>query len=168
MVKGYQLPVQRACKLTGLPRSQYYYRSKKDDTEISGALQEPAFKHPCYGFRKLFAYLKRDGKGWNHKKVYRVYKLLKLNKTRKHKRRLPARVKRPLVKETAINQTWRMDFMSDSMAGGRKFRTLNIIDDCTREALAIEIDTSLSAKRVTRVLNKVMAERGKPVRIRSG
>ena len=152
--------------MTSLSRSQYYYSSKKDDTEVAGALQDLAFKHPCYGFRKLFAYLRRDGKSWNHKKVYRVYKMLKLNKRRRGKRRLPARVKRPLVRETAINQTWSMDFMSDSMVSGRKFRTLNIIDDCTREALAIEIDTSLSAKRVTRVLNRVIAERGKPVRIR--
>ena len=160
------MPVQRACKITSLSRSQYYYSSKKDDTEVTEALQDLAFKHPCYGFRKLFAYLKRGGKSWNHKKVYRVYKLLRLNKRRRGKRRLPARIKQPLVRETAINQTWSMDFMSDSMVSGRKFRTLNIIDDCTREVLAIEIDTSLSAKRVTRVLNRIMAERGKPVRIR--
>ncbi len=152
--------------MTSLSRSQYYYSSKKDDSKVTEALQDLAFKHPCYGFRKLFAYLRRDGKRWNHKKVYRVYKRLKLNKRRKRKRRLPARVRRPLVRQTAINQMWSMGFMSDSMVSGRKFRTLNIIDDCTREALAIEIDTSLSAKRVTRVLNRVIAERGKPVRIR--
>ena len=152
--------------MTSLSRSQYYYSSKKDDTEVTGALQDLAFKHPCYGFRKLFAYLKRDGRSWNHKKVYRVYKLLKLNKRRKGKRRLPARIKRPLVRQTATNQTWSMDFMSDSMVSGRTFRTLNIIDDCTREVLAIEIDTSLSAKRVTRVLDRVIDEQGKPVRIR--
>src|SRR5205085_1388680 len=110
-------------------------------------------------FRKLFAYLKRAGKSWNRKKVYRIYKLLKLNKRRKGKRRLPARVKQPLVRQTAINQSWSMDFMSDSMVSGRKFRTLNIIDDCTREVLAIEIDTSLSGKRVTRVLNRIIAQR---------
>ena len=160
------MPVQRACQITGLTRSQYYYKSEKDDSKVTEALQDLAFKHPCYGFRKLFAYLKREGRSWNHKKVYRVYKLLKLNKRRKGKRRLPARIKQPLVRETAINQTWSMDFMSDSMVSGRKFRTLNIIDDCTREVLAIEIDTSLSAKRVTRVLDRVIHERGKPVRIR--
>jgi putative transposase len=95
-----------------------------------------------------------------------VYKLLRLNKRRKGKRRIPARVKQPLVKQEHINQSWSMDFMSDSIVGGRKFRTLNVIDDCTREALAIEIDTSLSAKRVTRTLDRLIIERGKPVSIR--
>jgi len=166
LVSDYKLPVQRACKLTGLTRSQYYYSSKRDDSEVTRALQDLAFQHPCYGFRKLFAYLRREGKSWNHKKVYRIYKLLKLNKRRKAKRRLPRGVKQPLVRQTAVNQSWSMDFMSDSMVSGRKFRTLNIIDDCTREVLAIEIDTSLSAKRVTRVLDRIIAERGKPVSIR--
>lgn len=66
-----------------MPRSLYYYRSIKDDTAVIEALQELAFKHPSYGFRKLFAYIRRSGKNWNHKKVYRVYKLLKLNRKRK-------------------------------------------------------------------------------------
>lgn len=149
-----------------LPRSQYYYRSVKDDTELIESLQQLAFQHPSYGFRKLYAYLRREGKTWNHKKVYRVYKLLKLNKRRKGKRRLPARVRQPLTKQEYINESWSMDFMSDSMVSGRKFRTLNIIDDCTREALTIEIDTSLSAKRVTRVLDRLVSERGKPKSIR--
>jgi putative transposase len=139
----------------------------KDDQEVIDALQELAFKHPTYGFRKLFTYIRRSGKSWNHKKVYRVYKLLKLNKKRKGKRRLPARVKQPLVKQTLINSSWSMDFMSDSMVGNRKFRTLNIMDDCSREALAIEVDTSLSSKRVIRTLDRVIEQRGKPTAIRT-
>lgn len=101
------------------------------------------------------------------KKVYRVYKLLKLNKERKGKRRLPARVKQPLEQPTAVNRTWSMDFMSDSMVGSRKFRTLNVMDDCSREALAIEVDTSISAKRVIRVLERIIDERSKPHSIRT-
>jgi putative transposase len=158
--------VSRACKLTGLARSKYYYKSTKNDKEVIEALQTLAFQHPCYGFRKLFAYLRREGKSWNHKKVYRIYRLLKLNKRRKGKRRLPARVKQPLVAPQNINQSWSMDFMSDSMVGGRKFRTFNVIDDCSREALAIEIDTSLSSKRVIRVLQRVIEQRGKPSAVR--
>lgn len=150
-----------------LPRSQFYYRSLKDDGEVIDALQDLAFKHPTYGFRKLFAYIRRSGKAWNHKKVYRVYKLLKLNKKRKGKRRLPARIKHPLQQQTAVNRVWSMDFMSDSMVGGRKFRTLNVMDDCSREALAIEVDTSLSAKRVIRTLDRVIEQRGKPATIRT-
>lgn len=145
----------------------YYYKSQKDDTEVIEALQDLAFKHPTYGFRKLFAYIRRSGKQWNHKRIYRVYKLLKLNRRRKGKRRLPSRVKQPLVKQELINQSWSMDFMSDSMVGGRRFRTFNLIDDCTREVLAIEIDTSLSSKRIIRTLERAILDRGKPNIIRT-
>jgi putative transposase len=129
-------------------------------------LQELAFKHPAYGFRKLFAYIRRMGKCWNHKKVYRVDKYLKLHKRRKGKRRLPTRIKQPLIQPSAVNHTWSMDFMSDSMAGNRKFRTFNIIDDSTREVLAIEVDTSISAQRVIRTLNRIIERQGKPIAIR--
>jgi putative transposase len=166
MVREERLPVSRACKLTSLPRSQYYYKSLKDDTTVSDALQKLSADHPTYGFRKLFAYLRRDGHDWNHKKVYRVYRQLKMNRRRKGKRRLPARIKQPLIQPPCANESWSMDFMSDSMVDGRKLRTLNIIDDCNREALAIEVDTSLSSKRVIRVLNKVIEQRGKPKVIR--
>jgi putative transposase len=145
----------------------YYYKSQKDDTAVIEALQDLAFKHPTYGFRKLFAYIRRSVNEWNHKRVYRVYKLLRLNRKRKGKRRLPSRVKQPLVKQEEINQSWSMDFMSDSMVGGRRFRTFNLIDDCTREVLAIEIDTSLSSKRIIRTLERVILERGKPSTIRT-
>ncbi len=130
------------------------------------ALQKLSADHPTYGFRKLFAYLRRDGHDWNHKKVYRVYRQLKMSRRRKGKRRLPARVKQPLLQPLCENESWSMDFMSDSLMDGRKLRTLNIIDDCNREALAIEIDTSLSAKRVIRVLKRTIAWRGKPKVIR--
>jgi putative transposase len=130
-------------------------------------LQDLAFKHPTYGFRKLFAYIRRSGNEWNHKKVYRIYKLLKLNRKRKGKRRLPSRVKQPLVKQEQINQSWSMDFMSDIMVNGSGFRTFNLIDDCTREVLDIEINTSLSSKRIIRILERVMLERGKPSFIRT-
>ena len=129
-------------------------------------MQDLAFQHPTYGFRKLFAYLRRAGKIWNHKKVYRVYKQLKLNKRRKGKRRLPARVKQPLQQQTMVNKSWSMDFMSDSMVGGRKFRTFNVMDDCSREALAIEVDTSLSSKRIIRTLNRAIDMHGKPTAVR--
>jgi putative transposase len=159
--------VSRACKIISLPRSQFYYDPIKDDAEVIHALQDLAFKHPSYGFRKLFAYIRRSGKTWNHKKVYRVYKLLKLNKKRRGKRRLPARIKHPLTKQVNINNTWSMDFMCDSMVGNRKFRTFNVLDDCSREALAIEVDTSLSSRRIIRVLDRVIEQRGKPSAIRA-
>lgn len=158
--------MSRACKIVSLPRSQYYHTSSKDDHEVIDMLQELAFKHPSYGFRKLFAYIRRMGKCWNHKKVYRVYKYLKLHKRRKGKRRLPTRIKQPLIQPSAVNHTWSMDFMSDSMASNRKFRTFNVIDDSTREVLAIEVDTSIAAQRVIRTLNRIIERQGKPFAIR--
>jgi putative transposase len=90
-----------------------------------------------------------------------------LNKRRRGKRRLPARLKQPLQQQTAINKSWSIDFMSDSLVNGRKFRTLNVIDDFNREVLAIEVDTSISAKRVIRTLEQVIEWRGKPRNIRA-
>nr|WP_229802253.1 IS3 family transposase [Pontibacter akesuensis] len=166
IISDYGLSVARACRLTGLARSQFYYRSRRDDTEVIEALQELAAAHPTYGFRKLLAYLRRAGRKWNHKRVYRVYRLLKLNKKRRGKRRLPARVKQPLVQQTELNSSWSMDFMSDSLASGSRFRTLNVIDDCNREALAIEVASSISSKRVIRTLEQLIDWRGKPAAIR--
>ena len=152
--------------MLALPRSQYYYSSVKDDSEIIDALQQLASDHPAYGFRKLYAYLRRSGKAWNHKKVYRVYKLLKLNKRRRLKRRLPQRVKQPLMQQSEPNRSWSMDFMSDSLACSRKFRTLNVIDDHNREVLAIEIAISIGAQRVIRTLDRIIERYGSPKTIR--
>jgi len=166
LISDYGLPVTRACGLTSLARSQFYYQSCRGDTEVITALQQLADAHPVYGFRKLLACLKRDGKRWNHKRVYRVYKLLKLNKKKRRKRRLPVRVQQPLQVQEVLNKSWSMDFMSDSLVSGNKFRTLNIIDDCNREALIIEIATSITAKRVVRTLEQLIDWRGKPATIR--
>lgn len=92
---------------------------------------------------------------------------MKLNIRRRAKKRLPERVKQPLQAATAPNQTWSIDFMSDSLVDGRRFRLLNVIDDFNRESLAIEVDTSLPTLRVIRVLNQLMAARGKPANIRT-
>ncbi|MGV3585475.1 MAG: IS3 family transposase [Adhaeribacter sp.] len=124
-ISDYGLPVARVCALTGLARSKYYYKSCKEDSDVITALQPSANKHPVYGFRKLFACLKRDDKQWNHKKVYQVYKLLKLNKKSRGKRRLPDRVKRSLQEQVELNSSWSMDFMSDSLASGSKVWSLS-------------------------------------------
>ncbi len=102
----------------------------------------------------------------NHKRLYRVYKMLRLNVRRRAKRRLPQRVKMPLLVPETINQCWSMDFMTDSLVDGRRFRLLNVIDDYNRESLAIEIDTSLPALRVIRALQNLIQRRSKPKTIR--
>ncbi len=129
-------------------------------------LQSLAEKHPTRGFGVYYGRIRNEGLIWNHKRVKRVYDLLKLNIRRKHKRRLPNREKIALQQPDAKNKKWSMDFMSDALTDGRKFRTFNLIDDFNRELLAIEADTSLPAKRVVRVLQRVIWERGKPESIR--
>jgi putative transposase len=164
--QAYLVSLGRACKLMDLSRSVYYYQRHSDDDAVIEKLQAMADKRPTEGFWKMYFRIRREGLIWNHKRVHRVYKFLKLNMKRKGKRRLPARVMQALEEVKEINLSWSMDFMSDALACGRKLRTFNLIDDFNREALAIEIDTSLPTERVIRVLEQVVSWRGKPKRIR--
>lgn len=162
-----KLSIRQACKLVNLPRSVFSYRRvPKDDSTLMDALEELVKKHPAIGFWQCYYRLRRKGYNCNHKKLYRIYKLLKLNVRRKIKRRLPQRIKQPLILPETINQTWSMDFMCDSLVDGRRFRLLNIIDDYNRESLWIEIDTSLPAQRVIRVLERLLEMRTRPSMIR--
>lgn len=124
-------------------------------------------KHAAIGFWQCYYRLRSKGHQYNHKRVYRVYTAMKLNIRRRAKRRLPERVKQPLGVPTAVGQMWSLDFMSDSLVDGRKFRLFNVIDDYNRESLAIEVDTSLPSLRVIRVLQRLIEQRGKPANIRS-
>jgi len=163
----YQLSERRSCKALNIARSVYQYRPDphRDDTVIE-ALQSMAERYPRYGFRKLFIKLRNLGHEWNHKRVYRVYLQLKLNMKRKGKQRLPNRYPQPLAVPASENQSWSMDFMSDALKCGRKFRTFNVVDDFNREALGIEIDLNLPSKRVIRTLERIAEWRGYPAQIR--
>lgn len=130
-------------------------------------LRALAEHHRRWGFDKMMDWLRSQGYPWNHKRVYRVYCELGLNRRIKPKKRLAARQPKPLAQPGAANHCWSMDFMSDSLTDGRAFRTLNIIDDFNREVLWIEVDTSLPARRVIRVVEQLVAERGYPHVIRS-
>jgi putative transposase len=153
--------------LIGLSRTTYQYKAKpKEDSEVQDALSALTTKHVAIGYWQCCYRLWNKGYSWNHKKIYRVYTSMKLNLRRRAKRRLPERVKQALMAATAPNQVWSIDFMCDSLADGRKFRILNIIDDFNRESLAIEIDTSLPARRLIRILQKLIEERGVPANIR--
>lgn len=148
-------------------RTTFQYKAKpKDDKELIDQLTELVENHPGIGFWKSYKRIKRKGFTWNHKRVYRVYTQLKLNIRRRAKKRLPARVKQALFTPETINQVWSVDFMSDSLWDGRKFRLLNIIDDYNRQVLAIETDTSLPAARLIRVLDQLKESRGLPQSIR--
>lgn len=158
---------RRACRLVGLSRSVKRYAPKaRDDSELMEALGELAERHPRFGFRKLFVLLRRAGRRCNHKRVWRVYCEMKLNRRRRFKKRYRPETPAPLLQPIRPNQGWSADFMSDALQDGRAFRTFNVIDDYNREGLRIEIDFSLTAERVTRVLDQLCLVRGRPERLR--
>ena len=123
-------------------------------------------KHADIGFWQSYHRIRNKGHKWNHKKVYRIYTAMKLNIRRKPKKRLPARIKEALGVPAVPNEVWSIDFMSDALTDGRRFRLFNVIDDFNRESLSIEVDTSLPARRVIRSLERLVAERGIPKAIR--
>ena len=161
------LSVRSACHAFRLSRTVYGYQpSPSDDGLIIETLVSLAEQFPRYGFGKLFPLVRRQQPAWNHKRVYRVYCVLKLNLRRKGKKRLPSRHPEKLAVPMAANVCWSVDFMSDVLMSGQRFRTFNVLDDFNREALAIEVDTTLPAARVIRVLDRVTAWRGCPAKLR--
>jgi putative transposase len=143
-VEKHGLSERRACRLVHLQRSSYRYQARpRDDSAVVEVLQRLAETHRRWGFDKMMDWLHTHGYRWNHKRVRRVYREMGLHLRIKPKKRLPTRHPLPLSEPEAANISWSMDFMSDSLVSGRRFRTLNIIDDFNRECLDIEIDTSL-------------------------
>jgi len=163
----FQVSERLACRVIAMRRSVNRYQPQPNrDGEVIKLLLELAHGRPEQGFPKLFKRLRRLGYGWNHKRVYRVYCELKLNKRRKGKRRLPNRTPAPLTVSETMNECWSADFMSDALWGGPRFRTFNVVDDFNREALAVEVDFSLTAERVVRTLDRIAATRGYPLKLR--
>ena len=166
-IATHKMSERQACAMMKLSRSVYRYQAQpSDDEELRDQLLSLASRKPRWGFQKMFAYLKNRGHKWNHKRVRRVYRALGLNIRVKPKKRLPVRDPQPLVAPAEANITWSLDFMHDSLANGRTIRTLNIIDDFNREGLWIEVDTSIPAARVVRVLDMLALWRGYPKQIR--
>ncbi len=125
LIKEQQCTTSKACKLVQLPRSSYEYKSKpKDDSGIEEALTEVVDKHPAIGFWQSYHRFRNRGKLWNHKKVRRIYPMMNLNIKRKAKKRLPERIKQPLVIPVAANKTWSINFMSGCINGWKKVQVI--------------------------------------------
>jgi putative transposase len=164
----HQSSIRLSCKAACMAKTSYYYQHKKDDDdEIVDVLLKLVEREPKWGFPKCRDRIRALGYGWNHKRIYRVYTQLRLNLRRKHKRRLPTRNPEPLAVPNAPNECLSIDFMSDKLNHGTRFRTLNIIDDYNREVLAIDINLGIPADRLIRVLDNVASERGYPKMIRT-
>lgn len=168
LVAEHRLSVRQSCCCVALSRAAFYHPPKDRDRDagVIDAINAMIDHHPRWGFWKTFKALRRNGHGWNHKRVYRVYCDLRLNQKRRAKKRLPERVKRPLLVPPLPNQVWSADFVSDMLYSGKRFRTFNVIDDFNREVIHIEIDTSITGRRLIRIFEHVRVERGLPAVLR--
>lgn len=163
------ISVQVACNVFSISSTCYRYQSKlqPENLVIADWLERITDSQKNWGFGLCFLYLRNvKGFAWNHKRVYRIYRELELNMRIKPKRRLVREKPDVLAVPRAPNECWSMDFMHDSLENSRQYRLLNVIDDFNREGLGIEVDFSLPAMRVIRVLDEIIAWRGKPKAIR--
>lgn len=162
MVGHYGLSERRACRLIGVWRSTCRRRRQRtDDAPTRLRLQGLAGQWPRFGYRRLHVLLRREGLAINHKRVYRLYREAGLA-VRRRRRKRAAGLRMPLTRPTRVNERWSMDFLTDALGTGRSFRVLTIVDDRTRECLALEADRSLPGSRVVQVLEQVVAQRGRP------
>jgi putative transposase len=170
LIEEFHTSERRVCGLMKIPRMTYRYQSRRDDTELRERLLALAREKPRYGYRRLWVLLGRDlqvgAERINHKRVWRVYRDLGLSVRRTRRKRLQ-RILRPRPVLTAPNQEWAVDFASDVAASGQRLRIFSVVDSYTRECLALEVDTSLPSRRVTRTLATIIETRGTPVAIRS-
>ena len=155
--------VTRACGLIGISRSLYRYRSRRPESApLRARIEEIAAIKRRYGYRRVYVRLRREGWEVNRKRVYRLYREAGLAVRRRKRKRIGLFERKPLPKPIAANVSWSMDFVADGLIGGRRLRCLTIVDDCTRECLAIEVDTSITGLRVQGVLDRLADMRALP------
>ena len=154
---------RRACDVLQVDRSSVRYQSKRsDDDDLRAAIRKVATERRRFGYRRIHIMLERDGVLVNHKKLRRIYGEENLQVKRRGGRKRALGTRRPMVLPKAPNQRWSLDFVSDALSDGRRFRMLTVVDDFSRENIALIADTSLSGSRVVRELKQVIADRGKP------
>jgi putative transposase len=154
---------RRACRVLGADRASVRYRATRpDDGVLRDRLKVLAQERRRFGYRRLHVMLRREGHAVNRKRVQRIYREEKLTVRRRGGRKRAMGTQRPLEIPLVANQRWSLDFVSDQLTDGRRFRILTVIDNCTRECLALVADTSLSGARVARELDAVIQQRGRP------
>jgi len=164
MQERYGLSERRACRLIGIGRSTLRYRShpRSEEEPLRRRLRELAAERPRFGYRRLHVLLRREGVIVNHKRIERLYREDGLAVRRRRRKRVARDGRGRATLPARPNQQWGVDFVSDALAWGRRIRLFTVVDVFTREALAIEVDTSLPGGRVVRVLERLVAERGVP------
>lgn len=154
---------RRACRLIDADRTSVRYRSKRPaDTELRARLRDLAHERRRFGYRRLHVLLRREGHAVNWKRVYRLYREERLTVRRRGGRKRALGTRAPIAIPLRANERWSLDFVADQMTDGRRFRIFTLVDDCTRECLALVADTSISGRRVARELDRVIAVRGRP------
>jgi putative transposase len=163
LVEKHGMSERRACKAIGCCRMTIRYQSiRTDDTALRERMRAITRERRRFGYRRLHVMLKREGLAVNHKKIFRLYREEKLSVRRRGGRKRAIGTRAPMLVPLRPNERWSLDFVSDQFTDGRRFRVLAIVDDCTRENLALVADTSLSGVRVARELDRLITERGRP------
>jgi putative transposase len=163
LVASHGMSERRACKTIGSCRMTMRYETvRPDDAALRERMKAIAHERRRFGYRRLHVLLKREGHVVNHKKLFRLYREEKLTVRRRGGRKRAIGTRAPMLIPLRPNERWSLDFVSDQLTDGRRFRILTIVDDCTRECLALLADTSLGGIRVARELDRLMIERGKP------
>ena len=161
--KEYGVSQRRACKVLGVDRSSIRYASARpDDGDLRIAMKKVASERRRFGYRRIHIMLERQGIVMNMKKLRRLYREEKLQVRRRGGRKRALGTRRPMLVPDRINSRWSLDFVSDAFTDGRRFRVLAVVDDYSRECLALVADTSLSGIRVVRELDALIAKRGRP------
>ena len=163
LIESHGMSERRACKAIDCCRMVIRYKSTRpDDSDLRKRLIALARERRRFGYRRLHVLLKREGHTVNHKKLFRLYREERLTVRKRGGRKRAIGTRATMLVPLKPNERWSLDFVSDQFTDGRRFRILTVIDDCTRENLALVADTSLSGARVARELDRLIAERGKP------
>ena len=148
--------------MVGLSRGTAHYKKRRTDVELREAMRALAAERRRFGYRRLAIMLQRQGYDYNLKKVYRIYREEGLMVKRRKGRKRALGTRQPLPRPDGVNQVWSLDFMSDALSDGRRFRVLGVLDQCSRECLTLLADTSIGGARVVCVLDHLIRQRGRP------